>query len=416
MDRIIPIEIRNKNRKRILFKITLTILVIFFVSYYLINMFSSNLKYDELKTCIVDKGTIEISVYAKGKLVPIKEIIITAPISSKILAVHKKAGDKIYAGDSLMELDIKSFKTDYDSKKEEHKLKANNLKLKKRAIKNKMKDLKMQLEIAEMQYQRGQIMLSNEKLLDSIGASTTDKVKQMELENKIKEMQLDQLRRNIESEELTSIEELRSLELNYKISQRNIELMQKTLGEAKILSPKTATLSWINDQIGTSISLGEEVARVSDLSNFKIEGEISDSYASKITLGNDVLIKIGKNKIYGIINNVTPSSKDGLIRFIVTLKEFELDQLRAGLKADLYLTHSIRDNVLRIDNGSYYTGPHEYNLWIIKDNKANKRKVTLGECSIDKVEVIEGLCEGEEVITSDMYHFENETSIKIKNK
>lgn len=413
MDRIIPIEVKKKYRRKLFAKIVISLAIAFIVFYYAIIIFSHKLDYRALKTSIVDNGLIDVSVYAIGKIVPVDEIVITAPISSKILEVYKKIGDKVNKGDSILKLDIKSFKTDYESKREEHQLKASNLRLKKMTLENKMKDLEMQLEIAEMQYKRAQVMFANEKFLDSIGASTSDKVRQMELENRIKKMQLDQLYRNLENERLASVEELKSLELNYKISQRNIELMQKTLGEAQILSPKTATLSWINDQIGASISIGGELAKISDLSKFKIEGEISDTYASKVSNGNNALIKIGKEKIYGTVSNITPSSKDGIIKFFVFFNDTNHMQLRSGLKVDLYITHSVRDNVLRIDNASFYTNARDYDLWVIHDNKAIKRKVKLGECSVDKVEVISGLEEGEEVIISDMNAFHSETMLKI---
>ena len=64
-----------------------------------------------------------------------------------------------------------------------------------------------------------------------------------------------------------------------------MDLLFKTLGEAQVMAPRSATLTWINDQVGASVSQGSNLAILSDLSSFKVEGEIADSYADKITAG-----------------------------------------------------------------------------------------------------------------------------------
>lgn len=81
---------------------------------------------------------------------------------------------------------------------------------------------------------------------------------------------------------------------------------------------------------------------------------------------------------------------------------------------DLYIINSVKDNVLCIDNYSYYVGAGEYDLWVVNGNKILKRKVNLGESSYDKVEVISGLEEGEQVIISDMSKFNDRNEITLK--
>lgn len=70
--------------------------------------------------------------------------------------------------------------------------------------------------------------------------------------------------------------------------------------------------------------------------------------------------------------------------------------------------------MLCIDNHSFYVGAGEYDLWVINDGNIAKRKVTLGENSFDKVEVITGLKNGDKVIVSDMNRFNDKSQINIK--
>jgi HlyD family secretion protein len=58
---------------------------------------------------------------------------------------------------------------------------------------------------------------------------------------------------------------------------KSLSEIKRTLEDAKIRSPRKATLTYINNQIGSQITQGQQVAVVSDLSHFKISGEIADS-------------------------------------------------------------------------------------------------------------------------------------------
>ena len=89
--------------------------------------------------------------------------------------------------------------------------------------------------------------------------------------------------------------------------------------------------------------------------------------------------------------------------------------LRSGQKADVYVVQTIKDNAVRIHNASFYTGPGVYELFVEEENNnLVKRKVNLGECDFDHVEVIEGLHSGDKVVISDMSAYKNTLTLKIK--
>ena len=88
--------------------------------------------------------------------------------------------------------------------------------------------------------------------------------------------------------------------------------------------------------------------------------------------------------------------------------------LRSGLRVDVYVEHGVRENVLRIPNAAYYIGAGKYNLWVVRDGKAENRQVVLGESSYEYVEVVSGLAKGEKVIVSNMEQYKNKKSLKIK--
>ena len=190
--------------------------------------------------------------------------------------------------------------------------------------------------------------------------------------------------------------------------------MKRTLDDAQIRSPRKAILTYINNQIGAQIPQGGQVAIISDLSHFKVDGEIADTYGDRVAAGGKAIVKIGSEKLEGIVSSVTPLSKNGVISFSVQLKEDNNKRLRSGLKTDVYVMNAIKDDVLRISNASFYVGKGEYELFVVNGDQLIKRKVQLGDSNFEYVEVVGGLEPGDEVVVSDMTSFKEKNKLKLK--
>ena len=293
-------------------------------------------------------------------------------------------------------------------------MKASKLIQSKITLENKISELQMQMQVKDMNLKQMQTELKNEQYLDSIGASTTDKVRQAALNYEVAKLELQQLKQQIENQKKNASAETKVQELEISIFEKSLAESARLLKDARILSPQKATLTYVNNQIGSQVSAGTQIAIISDLSHFKVEADIADSYAEKLSTGAKAIIKIGQLQLEGTVVNITPSVKNGVIQFIVMLKDARNSRLRSGLKTDVFVSHGIQEDALRIPNASYYIGAGEYELWVVKDGQAEIRKVKLGESSFEYVEVINGLNQGEQVIVSDMSQYKGKKSIKIK--
>ena len=228
-------------------------------------------------------------------------------------------------------------------------------------------------------------------------------------------MQYDQLKLKFANLQKNTQADMRVAELDLNIAQKNFALASKTMGDAQVRAPRAATLTWVNDQIGSNVAQGAQLAIVSDLNHFKVEAEIADSYANKVLPGNKAVVEIGNDKLTGLVGNVAPAVANGIIKFTVTLDQNDNPKLRSGLKADVYVINSIKENALRIANRLYYHGPGKYEMWVVKNSVAKKRNVVLGESSYEHVEVLDGLNEDEAVIVTDLSRFKSKTKLRIKN-
>lgn len=371
---------------------------------------------EDLLITTVDSGTIETSVTGSGSIVPAFEEIINSPINSRIIEVYCKAGDSVDIGTPLLRLDLQSTETELNKLKDQIQMKNYELEQQKVNNNTRVSDLAMQVKVKEMTVNRLEAELRNERYLDSLGSGTGDRVRQAELAYNTGKLELEQMRQQLANERKVTDAGLSVKNLDINIARKNLGEMSRTLDDAQIKAPRKATLTFINDQIGQKVSEGEKIAIISDLSHFKVDGEIADAYGDRIRVGSKAVVRIGRNeRMDGIVSNITPLSRNGVISFSVRLDEDADSRLRSGLKTDVYIMCNVMEDVRRIKNGSFYTGPGSYELFVFNgDDKLERRSVRLGDSNFEFVEVVDGLNDGDRVVVSDMKRFINATSVKVK--
>ena len=415
MDRKIPKEVQRKQMGLRLLKIAGVAVAVVLAAIAVVSLSRDSVYEKHLEICTVTRGSIETSVTASGEVHPAFEEVINSPISSRIIEVYKQLGDTVSVGTPLLSLDLENTLNNYRNMLDEKEIKQQQLTQLRLNNATSLENQKMSIAIAEIEFERLQTELRNERYLDSIGSGTADRVRQAELAVATAQMRLNQQRTQLANDTRIKESDIRVRELEYNIFEKKLSEMKRTLDEARILSPRVATLTFINNQIGARVSAGERIAVISDLSNFKIAAQISDAMAEYVKVGKRVIVAVGKEKMEGVISNVSPKSNNGIINFDVALKESNHARLRQGLRTDVYIMNEIHDDVLRISNRSYYIGPGEYKMYVKNGSgEVELRKVRLGVSNYDFVQVEEGIAEGEEVVVSDMHEYAGKDRIKLK--
>lgn len=414
MDREIPKEVRNKERNKKIIRYGGIGVASIIVISVLISFMRTGVKTKDLVLSTVDKGTIEVSVSASGKVVPAFEEIINSPINTRIVEIYKKGGDSVDIGTPILKLDLQSVETDYKKLLDEEQMRSYKLDQLRVNNQTKLNDLAMKIKVSAMQLNRKKVELRNEEYLDSLGSGTTDKVRQAELSYNVAQLEYEQLKQQYDNEKEVLAAEYKVQELEFSIFRKGLAEMKRTLDDAQIRSPRKAILTYINNQIGAQVSQGSQLAVISDLSHFKVEGEIADTYGDRVAAGGKAIVKIGSEKLEGTVSSVTPLSKNGVISFTVQLNEDNNRRLRSGLKTDVYVMNAVKEDVMRITNASYYVGRGEYELFVRdSDKEIVKRKVQLGDSNFEFVEVVSGLQSGDQVVVSDMSQYKNKKKLKL---
>ena len=412
-------EISPKERKKRKIKKILTVaipLVIIFVGIILsISLMAPSMKRESLDFITADRGTVETSADASGKVVPAYELIITSPVATRILEIYCHEGDHVEKGESLMKLDLASEETELQNLADQRMMKRYDTEQTILDSHTYLTNLEMQIKAKEMSVARLKTETANERRLDSIGSGTGDRVREAELAYQTAVLELDQMRKQLHNEHLSHAAARKTKELEEGITAKNLAEKKRTLDDARIKAPADATVTYLNSSLGTSISAGEKLAVLSDLNHFKILAQMPESNVDKLSLGSEVNIRVGKKTLTGRIGTITPQSNNGVVSFTVLLDNDSDERLRSGVRAEINVLYDIKEGVVRMPNGSYYHGPGQYILFVDTGERAlERREVILGDGNFDYVEVQSGLRPGEKVVRNDLSEYNNRKKINLK--
>jgi len=403
-------KIRLKKAAYALLPFVLIIIIIYIIR----AIINPSISRDTILTAYAEVGPIEGTVSASGMVIPEHEQVLACPIPSKIEEVYFRVGESVNAGDSIIRLNTESLENDHEKMLNELELKRNNksqlnLKLEKMSI-----DLQAQYDIKELQAKSIETEVQQKRHLYEIGAGTKLDLDQAELKLEIARRELAQLKNQMENQQASLAADLKELDLQINIQKSKIKELERQLELAGARADKDGVITWIKDDIGSSVNQGEIIARIADLSSFKAEGEISDFHIDKLNIGGPARVRINQTELTGRISGIMPTIQNGVVTFTVELDDKTNESLRSNLRVDVDVVTSVMDSVIRVENGPFLNGSGLQEIFVIEGDKAVKRKVKIGATNFYFAEIESGVREGEEIIISNMEDYLNHDEIVIK--
>jgi HlyD family secretion protein len=269
-------------------------------------------------------------------------------------------------------------------------------------LERSLNDLRAQAEVQAVKVRSLQSALRDEQQLLKIGGGTAENVRQAELNLTVAQLEAQRLARQIQTQQRSNQADVRELGYTVSMQQRSISELATKLRQANISSQQPGVLTWVNENIGTTVQAGDPLARVADLSSFRVRATISDSYADALHQGDPVVVRINETDLRGSVTNISPAVDKGVITFYAQLDNPRHPALRPNLRADVFVITRAHHGVLRVKNGPFYQGGKEQPVFVVKDGRAVRRTVRFGDSNFDYVQVVSGLQAGDEVVVSDM--------------
>ncbi|HVW97259.1 MAG TPA: HlyD family efflux transporter periplasmic adaptor subunit [Mucilaginibacter sp.] len=415
MDKEITQEVTSKRRKKAIIIALISIGVLFTLIWLMRSVLKSSVKRSEITTAVVETGNVENTLNATGEVLPEFEEILTSPINASIKNVLMDAGNKIKPGQSILTLDKSATQTEFDKMKFQLESKESEINKLKLDLNKSFYDIQSNNDIKKMKIDNLADAVENAKRLYKAGGGTREEIEQAELNLKVAQLEKKQLENEIKNKQQTMQIEIKEAEIAADILRSDLNALQRKLNLANIVATRAGVVTYVNRNIGANVREGEALARIADLSSFKVQGSISDNSLDQLHVGLPVIILINDVQLRGHVANVSPSIQNNIISFDIQLDERNNKQLRPNMKVDVYLVTAAHNHVMRVANGPAFKGPESQDVFVVHGDKAERRAVHIGLTNFDYVEIKDGLKPGDVVITSDMNEFKNSKEVKVVN-
>nr|WP_294948537.1 HlyD family efflux transporter periplasmic adaptor subunit [uncultured Mucilaginibacter sp.] len=415
MDQIIEQEVTARKKKKGIIIAIAIVLGLVLAVWLLRTTLKSSVKRSEITTAVVGMGSVENTLNATGEVLPEFEEILTSPINASIKNVLMDAGNKVNSGQSILTLDKSASQTEFEKINFQMQSKRNEIAKLKLDLNKSFFDIQSNNDIKQLRISNLADAVENAKRLFKAGGGTREGIEQAELNLKVAQLEKKQLENEIKSKQQTMQIEIKEAEIALAIQQNDLAALQRKLQLANIVATRSGVVTYVNKNIGATVHEGDALARIADLSSFKVNGSISDNYMDQLHAGMPVIVRINEVQMKGHVVNVYPSIQNSIVNFDVQLDERNNKQLRPNMKVDVYLVTDVRSKVMRVANGPAFKGPADQDIFVLNGGKAERRHAHIGLANFDFVEIKDGVKPGDVVITSDMSEFKNAKELTIKD-
>lgn len=347
-----------------------------------------------IKTASVVKGDVE-SYLSTTAVIQSKNVKQYFGIASKAKIVNVKLGDKVKKGDVLVVYDVQ----DLNKNVQQAKIQYDNAVLQKQELINSNSDTNSKIDeiTSTIQSYQNQIdTLKNSK--DPVAAS---KIQTLQQQLSTLQQQKDNLK-PASSEKLQEADNAVSL-AQISLDQANDNLAKNT---NSIVSDIDGTVTALNAVVGNTGNPSQIAVEVQDLDSLQAKVLCGKYDAQNVKLGETAEIKNGSNTYKGQVSNIDPiavntvssSGQETNLPVYVDIAD-KAPNLKVNFDADIDILLADQKDVIKIPAESIKTEKDGSSyVFVVQENKAVKRKVTLGIQSDTEVEVKQGVSVGDKVI------------------
>lgn len=194
---------------------------------------------------------------------------------------------------------------------------------------------------------------------------------------------------------------------NKESLERSIATLRETWSQTRIYAPTSGTVDQVVLKQGQAIAPGVPLANIINLSKLKIKGEVTESYASKVKKGDEVLIHFPDlntdvtTKVTYVSQSINPVNRTFTVEAALGKGDFRSNQIAVMKIVDYNNPKAITIPVNLIQTGE----DGDYVMIVEKTGTGNealvkKVKIRQGQNYNGYVEILEGLKEGDLIVTT----------------
>jgi HlyD family secretion protein len=237
---------------------------------------------------------------------------------------------------------------------------------------------------------------------ENSGLVSQEEYQRVKNELEFRKNQKDLLDLRIKHEERLS--EIQLEQANKSIERLNLsrELLSKTVESLDVRAPISGYLSSIEAEIGQNIGPGKRIGQIDLLDKLKLRADIDEFYLAKVSLGTRGKFSLGGNAYAVEVQKIYPEVKGNKFSVDMAFVGETPQGIKRGQTLTVELDFGETAKSLIVSKGGFYnqTGGRWVYLLSSDGLSASRANVRAGRQNPRDVEILEGLREGDWIITS----------------
>ena len=184
--------------------------------------------------------------------------------------------------------------------------------------------------------------------------------------------------------------------------QLNMQMIRKRKSNLIVKAPIDGELGLLDVVLGQSIASGTKIGQINSVGSYKVEAQIDEHYIDRVVSGLSATFERQGETYSTVIRKVYPEVREGKFKAEFKFDGEQPDNIRAGQTYYLNLQLGQSEEAVIIPRGTFYQKTGGKWIYVVnkEGTKAVKREIRIGRQNPQYYEVLEGLSDGEQVITS----------------
>jgi HlyD family secretion protein len=414
MDREIAQTVRTRRvARRVIVAVVAAAALIFCVA-ATVSWLRPSVRRSDLQIARVERGAVDATIEASGTVVPEIETVISSPVEARALRIQHRAGDRLHAGDAILTLDTSATKLDLDKLNDAVAQKESALAQARLKAEEEIAGAGAALEQTQLDADILKLKAEQNVRMHAEGlVSSQDELVAVTAKKK-NDIEIAQLRDALARTRRTTEAQIAAAQLDLRTAQKERDQSARQLNLAMARSDQEGVLTWVLPEVGSTVRKGDILARVADLSAYRVVATIPDVHASKLAAGMRAHVKLDDaTTIDGTISSIDPRMENGVATFYVELDQRAHARLRNNLRVDVFPILGSRGHVLRLRRGALGQGERE-DVYLVRGDTLVRTPVHWGLTGDEQIQPIDGLREGDEVVISNMNDYQGIKELRLK--
>jgi HlyD family secretion protein len=191
--------------------------------------------------------------------------------------------------------------------------------------------------------------------------------------------------------------------------------LQRQVDDLNVKSPVDGQVGQLFIAERATVAKDAQLLSVIDLSALEVEMQVPESFARDLGIGMAGEISGNGHTWKGLVSAISPEVVNGQVAARLRFNGVTPKQLRQNQRLSVRVLLDKRDNVLTVQRGSFVDESGGSYAYLVHDGIATKTPIRVGASSIDKVEILEGLKEGDRIVISGTDSFKSAATVAISN-